>query len=132
MTTFVGKQGFFVTRGNMMAVNGSDFANVMNRRVMDIACKYAYASLLNVLNDDVKVDKATGFIYPPEAAAVERLVRSDIMGGLNGNAQDVSVSVSKTEPILSTKRYPVDIGVLPFGYAEQITTTIGFVNPALA
>jgi hypothetical protein len=132
LRTFVKKQGYFVTRGNMMAVNGSDYSNVMNRRVMDIACTYAYSSLLTVLNDTVPVDKATGYIYPPAAAATERLVRSDILGGLNGNARDVSVTVSKTEAILSTKRYPVDIGVLPFGYAEQIVTTIGFVNPALA
>lgn len=132
LRTFVKKQGYYVTRGNMMAVNGSDYSNVMNRRVMDIACTYAYASLLTVLNDSVPVDKATGYIYPPAAAATERLVRSDILGGLNGNARDVSVTVSKTEAILSTKRYPVDIGVLPFGYAEQIVTTIGFVNPALA
>ena len=131
LRSFVKKQGFFITRGEMMAVNGSDYANVMNRRVMDIACSYAYGSLLNVLNSDVAVDKGTGFIYPPEAASVERAVRGDILRGLNGNARDATVQVSKTEPILSTKRFPVDIGILPFGYAEQIVTTIGFINPAL-
>jgi hypothetical protein len=132
LRAFVKKQGYFVTRGNMMAVNGSDYSNVMNRRVMDIACSFAYQSLLDVLNTEVQVDKGTGFIYPPEAAAVEKIVRGDILGGLDGNAIDASVTVSKTEAILSTHRYPVDIGVLPFGYAEQIKTTIGFINPALA
>jgi len=131
LRTWVKKRGYYVTRGNMMAENGSDFANVMNRRVMDVACGAAYLALLEVVNDKVPVNDA-GTIYGPAAAATEKYVANQITVALDGNATNVTVSVSKTEQILTTKRYPVSIGLRPFGYAEDIRATIGFVNPAIA
>ncbi len=127
LRTLPKKIGYFITRGRMMAQLGSDFDNVMSRRVMDVACGLAYEALLPTLNAKIETDKKTGFIWPPAAAHVEGQVRADMLAGLGDNVQDAAITVSKTEPILQTHRYPVTIGVLPFGYAEFITTTIGFI-----
>lgn len=124
--------GYFVTRGNMMAANGSDFSNVMNRRCMDLACGFVYQALLQKLNDEIPTDPATGFIYEPEATSVDAYVDSYVTNAMAGNVIDIRVRVSRTEPFLSTKRFPVSIGILPYGYAEFITVTIGFINPALS
>ncbi len=131
MRTLRKKRGYFITRGNMMADSGSDFANVMNRRVMDVALGYLYQALLDILNDELAVDPKTGFIYEPIASALERFIRNQIIVGLAGNVIDAKVSISRTEPILTTKRFPCSVGLVPYGYAEFITGTIGFVNPAL-
>lgn len=132
MRTLPKAVGYFVTRGNLMAANGSDFSNVMNRRCMDLACGFGYQALLQILNSEIQTDPSTGFIYEPVAAGVEVFTRAQIITGLGGNITQARVTVSRTEPILSTKKFPVSIGIIPFGYAEFINVTIGFVNPALA
>ena len=131
MRTWPKKRGYFITRGMMMADNGSDFSNVMNRRVMDVALGYLYQALLQIANDELAVDPKTGFIYEPVAARLERFIRNAIIVGLDGNVIDATVTVSRTEPILTSKRFPASVGLLPYGYSEFITGTIGFVNPAL-
>lgn len=130
-TSIIGETGYFITRGRMMAAAGSDFESVMNRSVVDEGCRLGRKALIVYLNSKVRVDKKTGFIDERDAVKVERTVRQKIVAGLGSDAVDVIVTVSRTEPILSTKRMPVDIGIIPFGYAEFIPTTIGLVNPAL-
>lgn len=131
MRTWPKRRGFYITRGMMMADQGSDFANVQNRRVMDIALGFLYQGLLQIVNSEVPVDPKTGFLYGPYAEAIEKSLRNTIIVGLDGNAIDVRVAVSRTEPILTTKRFPASVGIIPYGYAEFIYGTIGFVNPAL-
>lgn len=131
LRTWPKKAGYFTTRGNMMADSGSDFSSVMRRRVMDQALGFLYAALVEIVNDELAVDPKTGFIYEPVAAALERYIRNTIIAGLNGNVVDCTVTISRTEPILTTNNFPASVGLLPYGYAEYITGTIGFVNPAL-
>lgn len=136
--TLVGAQGFYVTRGNMMAPSGSDYSSVMNRRVMDKGCKIARARLLRFLNDAIAVNPATAQVNPGgineiSARTIENWVRKGLVDGLvaSGQASSVRVVVSRTANILSTSILPVEIRITPKGYAEQITYVIGFENPAL-
>lgn len=134
--TFPGAVGYFITRGMMMAPSGSDFSRVTRRRVMDIACRVVRAAELRWLNKTVRVDKKTGFILEKDAQRFEH----EVNGALNAVlldaspplASDCTVVMSRTTNILSTNSEPVSISIVPLGELENIITTIGFKNPALA
>jgi hypothetical protein len=133
MRTFRGRQGFFITQGNMMAPAGSDFNRVQRRRVMDEACRITRLAELPYLNDDVRVDPATGFIDERDAASFEATVNAQLFAALvaAGQASASSVQVDRSVNLLSTSEQPVEVRITPKAYLETITTKIGFRNPVL-
>jgi hypothetical protein len=133
MRTFRGRPGFFITQGNMMAPFGSDFNRVQRRRVMDEACRITRLAELPFLNDDVRVDPATGFIDERDAAAFEATVNSQLFALLvaSGQASASSVQVDRSVNLLSTSEQPVEVRITPKAYLESIKTKIGFRNPVL-
>jgi hypothetical protein len=137
MRTLQGLSGYFVTRGMMMAAAGSDFEEVMNCRVMDYACTVARAAGLQYLNKGVRVvprgKPRAGFIDERDAQAIEKQIKSKLSAALlsEGDASDVSVAVSRTDNILSTKTLNIEISIVPLAYAQTIRENIGFENPAL-
>lgn len=134
VTTQPTKQGFFSSTGVMMAANGSDFASVMNRRVMDVACTTTIGAIINNVNQDLLVDHVTGGIYDPEAGKIEGFVEAQLGAALIAksppDATAVSANIDRTEPILQTGHWTIDVGCVPKGYGHKITVNIGFVNPA--
>lgn len=134
MRTLVGKQGYFVTNGNMMAASGSDFNLVQRRRIMDIACTTVRAALLNYLNSSVRVAKATGYIDERDAQQIEANVNAQLSAAVvaTGFASSASVVLNRTTNLLSTNNEPVSVRVVPLAYLKQISVSIGFSNPALA
>lgn len=132
--THTGFPGYYITRGNMMAISGTDFSSVMNRRVIDIACTVTRRTVLPILNQKIAVDKTTGFIHTLEADAIESIIENALRAALvsRGDATDVHAAVKRDEPILTTKTMPITIGVTPYGYPEKIAVTIGLRNPAAA
>lgn len=136
--TLRGSQGYYVTRGRMMAPAGSDYSYVMARRVIDKGCKIARGALLRFLNSALSVNAITAPVNPGginEVAArnIENWAQRALEDALvsTGQASAVSVSVSRTANIISTSILPVTILITPLGYAENIAYTIGFQNPAL-
>lgn len=134
LRTFKGKIGFYVTRGPTMAAPGSDFSNIMNCRVMDKACTIARNKTLNFVNKDLRIDPVSGQIDGRDASSIESAVNQDLSTQINakGQASGSAVVVNRTTNILSTNEIFVDVQVIPKGYAEFITTTCRFLNPALA
>jgi len=137
MTTQPTKTGFFSSTGLMMASPGSDYASVMNRRVMDVACTAAAGALINNVNQALQVDAVTGGIYDPDAEAIEGFVEAQINAVLlSPSPPDISkpaqATINKTEPILETGDFTIAIGITPKGYAHRINVNIGFVNPAFS
>jgi hypothetical protein len=132
--TIVGKAGYFITRGRMMAAAGSDFEQVMNRRVMDRVCTVARSALTDFINHDVRIDKQSGFILELDAQEIDAVGTGKLTAAIidEGEASSISLTTSRTDNILSTSTIHVDVACVPKGYAEQIVATIGFVNPALA
>lgn len=130
------RAGYYVKRGNMMAAGGSDYSSVMNRRVVDVACRVTVQAVEIFLNKDLAVDETTGGIYQPEADAIEAFVNGQLTAELIDNkpenASAVSVLVDRTNPILTTHELAMTVGVVPKGYAERISVRIGLRNPALA
>ncbi len=134
MRTFAGKQGYFITNGNMMAASGSDFNLVQRRRVMDIACATVRAALLFYLNGSVRVNPTTGYIDERDAQAIEAKVNRALSDAVvaTGFASSSSVVLNRTTNLLSTNNEPVSVRVVPLAYLKTISVSIGFTNPALS
>lgn len=133
LRTIIGRQGFYVTRGRMMAPAGSDYQFVMNRRVVDKACKITRNAALRFLNSNVRVDDA-GNIAEADARAIEAYIDGQLFAGLisTGNASKASVTLKRDSNVLSTQSTTLTIRVTPVGYLETIEVDIGLFNPALA
>jgi hypothetical protein len=131
--TIVGRQGYYLTRGRILAAAGSDYSLIPNRRVMDIACAVSRDRALRFLNSKIATN-ADGTIQEKAAKAIEAYVEAGLRGELTqkDDATDVSVQVDRTVNILSTGQLKVRGRVRPFGYASDIAFELGFTSPAIA
>lgn len=142
LRTHIGKPGFYVTRAKTFAANGSDFAQIMNCRVMDKACRVARAETLEWLGEDLRVTPtgngiaaglagAPGTIFELDARRIEAAVLGKLRVALvdSGNASAVTVQVDRVTNLLSTSTVKIRVRILPKGYAEFIETTLSFQNP---
>jgi hypothetical protein len=137
LRTIVDVNGYFVSRGRMMASPGSDFEEVMNLRVMNRTVTVGRAAALKYLNKKLRITPKglprAGFIDERDAQAIERIIQAKCRAAIvtPGDASDVVVVVSRTDNILSTRSLTMEIGPVPDGYAEHIGLTLGFKNLAL-
>jgi hypothetical protein len=134
MRSHIGLPGVYVADAHTMAAATSDLKTIPNRRVIDRASTVAYNALLPFLNASVRVNASTGRILEADALAIEKRVEQALRAALTqpGFASDVSVTVNRTDNILSTQTLRVKTRVIPLGYAKFIENEIGFSNPALA
>lgn len=140
LRSFIGKRGFYITNGNMMANGGSDFSLVQFREVMDVACSVQRDGMLRYVNENVRVYPST-VQAPAVAGAIDerdaRAVESDVGGKLRAalvsanHVTDATITVNRTDNILSTRTLRSKVRVLPFGYTKFIESNMGFTNPAL-
>jgi hypothetical protein len=132
LRTIIGRKGFYVTEGRLMAPEGSDFLFVTHRRVMDKACKVARDAFLQFMNEDVRVDDE-GNIAEPDALRVEAYIDGKLESELIAfdNASSATVSLKRDSNILSTSATTLTVRVVPKGYMKYLTIDIGFRNPAL-
>lgn len=133
LRTIIGRQGFYVTNGRLMAPALSDFTYLQNGRVMDVAAGVARQALLAYLNDSVRVNPADGSINEKDARNIESFVDGQLRAALTtpGYVSDVQALVNRTANILYTQTLPVTIRVIPLGYSKFISVDIGFTNPSL-
>ncbi len=135
--TYPAYAGYYLTQGRLMAPPGSDFELDQYRSVMDLACTVAYQAGLRFVNEAIRVDPATGGIAERDAARVEGYIAGMLRAALKGKVSEIEgqpavrVTVDRTENILSSRRLPVSIAIIPLGYAKFISVEIGFENPAL-
>jgi len=127
--TIIGLSGIYVTSGQIMSEEGSDFDLVERRRVMDKACRQVRTAQLVWVNDAVKV----GADGSPEG--IEMLVAQSenplkIMI-TNGEISDGYVIVPDGQNILSTKKINTKVRIVPLGKVAYIENEIAFSNPAL-
>ncbi len=125
--TIIGLTGIYVTSGEMMSEEGSDFDLVERRRVMDKACRQVRAAQLVWVNDAVKV----GADGSPEG--IEMLVaqsESPLKTMItNGEISDGYVVVPEGQNILSTKKLLTKVRIVPLGKVAFIENEIAFSNP---
>lgn len=128
-----GTRGYFVKAGNTMAPGGSDFAEIMNCRVMDEACRATLIAEEPYLNIKLPVND-DGTLQAEWAETADQTLTASVADAVVavGDAVKVVVTLSKTANVLSLKRLPTKIKITPFAYAEGIDNIIGFISPALA
>jgi hypothetical protein len=127
------RNGFFITRGRMLAGGGSDFRDVPNRRVMDLACRVGYEALLRWQSDTLLVDPTNGHLDETSARTVDQWVESALRAALTtpGHASDVQVQTIRTDNLLTTETLRCKLRVIPLAYARFIDAEIALLNPAI-
>lgn len=134
LRTYIGKPGVFVKNGNLMAPNGSDFTLVQYRRVMDLACRTTYNFFLNQLNNNVRLDKTTGFILEKDASTIEKDATLELKTVLvdAAHASNAFCVLSRSDNLSSTKTLHTTVRVEPLGYLKDIEVDMAFENVAVA
>jgi hypothetical protein len=119
MRTWVGRQGFYITRGRMLATTGSDFADVVRRQVMDVACAISYDALLNFVNADLLLNAANGKVTEEEAQSIEAFVLGKLRAAVTApqHASDVGFTLDRNQDVLSTEILKSKTRILPKAYA---------------
>jgi hypothetical protein len=131
--TFTDVPGFFTTRGMMLHSAGSDFTTIQRARLIDKACRELYRALLIYLEEEITVSAETGLILDEEAQTIELNLTERLKTALveSRNASAVSVTVDRTNNILSTEELKVSFRVIPKANARFVSGEVGLLNPAI-
>jgi hypothetical protein len=124
-----GLKGIYITSGQIMSEEGSDFDLVERRRVMDKACRLVRAAQLPSLNDSVRVGRDGS----PEGLKM-LIAKSQSPLEIMKTDQEISdgyVTVPEGQNILSTKKLRFKIRIVPLGKLAYIENEIAYSNPAL-
>jgi hypothetical protein len=125
----IGLTGIYITSGQMMSEEGSDYDLVERRRVMDKACRQIRAAQLFSVNDTVKVG-ADGSpeglqMLVAQSESPLRIMKTD------GEISSGTVVIPEGQNILSTKTVRTKIRIVPLGKMSYIENEIAYSNPAL-
>lgn len=133
MRTIPTLSGFYMTNARMMSnASSSDITYWQSRRVLNQACRIAYAFLVQYLSKNILVNAATGTLDKGAATAMQNALNRALNDGLTGQVSGVASIVSTTNDVLTTQTLNVTVSVVPLFYPKVISATIGFLNPALS
>jgi hypothetical protein len=126
---YVGRKGIYITSGQMMSEEGSDYDLVERRRVMDKACRNLYVAQLPAVNDTVSIGK-DGSPEGIEMFVAKSQSPLDIMK-TNREISEGYVIVPPGQNILADKKLRTKIRIVPLGKMSYIENEIAYMNPAL-
>jgi len=126
---YVGRKGIYITSGQMMCEEGSDYDLVERRRVMDKACRNLYVAQLPAVNDTVSIGK-DGSPEGIEMFVAKSQSPLDIMK-TNREISDGYVIVPPGQNILADKKLRTKVRIVPLGKMSYIENEIAYMNPAL-
>ena len=126
---YVGRKGIFITSGQMMSEEGSDFDMVERRRVMDKACRNLYIAQLPAVNDTVRIGK-DGSPEGLEMFVAKSEQPLEIMK-TNREISDGYVFIPPGQNILADKKLRTKVRIVPLGKMSYIENEIAYMNPAL-
>ena len=126
---YVGRKGIYITSGQMMSEEGSDFDLVERRRVMDKACRNLYVAQLPALNDTVSIG-ADGSPEGIEMFVAKSQFPLETMK-TNKEISDGYVIVPSGQNILADKKLRTKVRIVPLGKMSYIENEIAYMNPAL-
>jgi len=137
LRTLPHRAGFYITQARLKSPSGSDFKLWPLGILIDIATEIVDAAMLEYIGADLRVkDDGSGQIYDADADAIEddvaRRLASALLEPLNadgkpGYLSDLRFKVSRTNNFLSTGVIITETGLLPRGYVDYITNTLGYV-----
>lgn len=130
---YVGKSGYFFADDQMACKPDDDYAHLTYRRTIDKAYRIAYATLLDMLLDELEVNE-DGTLQVPVAKSWQQAVENAInrqmtaYGELSAtDGEGCKCYIDETQNVLSTSRIDVTIKVRPFGYARYVDVKLGFL-----
>ena len=132
--TYKGKNGYFITNSWLKSQSGSDFRYIQHGKVMDLACTVTYEAQSNFLKAPLLL-KASGFLDDINAINMEEEVTSKLTdtllspinsGDFAGHVSNLAYSIDRTNNVASTEQLISTIYLRPLGYANVISTTLGF------
>ena len=126
---YVGLKGIYITSGQMMSEEGSDYDLVERRRVMDKACRNLYIAQLPAVNDTVTVGK-DGSPEGIEMFVAKSQAPLETMK-TNREISDGYVIVPPGQNILADKKLRTKVRIVPLGKMSYIENEIAYMNPAL-
>ncbi|MBN2883962.1 MAG: DUF2586 family protein, partial [Clostridia bacterium] len=124
-----GLAGLYVTSGNLLSQEGSDFDVVERIRVMNRACTEVRKIQLQYLNDNLEVG-ADGSI---PGLKIFKLVSERPLVEMtnNGEISSGEVIIPEGQNILSSKTIKTKVRIIPKGKVKFIENEISFYNPLL-
>ena len=126
---YVGRKGIYITSGQMMSEEGSDFDVVERRRVMDKACRNLYVAQLPAVNDTVTIGK-DGTPEGLEMFVAKSEQPLETMK-LNKEISDGYVFIPSGQNLLADKKLRTKVRIVPLGKMSYIENEIAYSNPAL-
>lgn len=127
---YVTKIGFYITRGILKTLDTSDFRDITNRRVMNVAATVGYDAALSFLQATLLADPSTGRLAATEAdnvqSSIENKERIVLMGSSRRHVSDLRVKVSTTNPFLQDRTLFTTIRIVPLGAVDFIDQTYSF------
>jgi hypothetical protein len=132
--TYKGKTGYYVTNSWLKSASGSDFRYIQHGKVMDLACTVVYDAQTNFLKVPLLL-KAGGYLDDVDAIRFEEAVKSKLSdtllspinsGGFAGHVSNLAYAIDRTNNVASSETLITTVYLRPLGYANVISTTIGF------
>lgn len=128
MRTIVGVPGRYITNGIMMALPGSDYEPVMRVRIMLEAARAYYAWSLHQLARRLRKQKATGYILPSVAIALEKDARKAITTRVGFAIDGCSVVFNKQDDLSADPTVRAKIRIIGPEWALEFETEIGYTS----
>lgn len=148
LRTYERRSGTYITRGNAMAADGSEFNRIAMRAVMDVASEVFHSVMLQQIENDLACNPLTGVqpgqvtgeslvpgaLAEPDARILDRELLSALTNVLvaSGYVSAVRARVSRTDPFLTTGQLTAKVSITPLGYVDSFAGEIGFENPKFA
>lgn len=136
LKTFDMQTGVYARAGETTNPESSDYHYLVNRLVMDQACRVAYLAGFPLINKKLRADAKTGLLLEADAKAIDRAITSKLetalVNGFEQHCSAVKGTVRRDTNTMSTGQVVINIAVTPLLYGREIKFAIGFVNPALA
>lgn len=131
--------GLYITRGNMLAAEGTDITRIPLRRVLDLGSLIFRRVMILQLENNVFVNPATfpdvalrGCIREDDANTIEREIEAGLLNELAGKISGVTVKVRRTDNLLTNGgKVRADVRFTPLAYIDNFEGTIAYQNPAL-
>lgn len=132
--TFSTVLGFYITRGILKTSDQSDFRDITNRRVMDVAATVGYSAALPFLQAELLANPATGTLDPTDANKVREQIRGQLavvlLGGQRRHISGLDVQVSTANQFLRDRTLNTAIRIVPRGAVDFINQTYSY-TPAI-
>ena len=127
---YAGKTGVYITSGQMLAEDTSDFKLEERRRVMDKACTVVRDAQMTYLGDTVEVaaDGSLEGIEMFQKISEQPLEDMETAGEISG----FEIYIDPMQNILATETVVTRVRITPLGKMSYIENVISYHNPLIA